>query len=380
VDDVPGRLELASDLASALMEGGDLERAQGVIEHALEEAAETHDRDAYAHALVARGHLVAKTDPTGAVDEVQGLADEAIATFRETDDQRGLAQAWRLVALAHSWRCRFGSMADALERALVYADGASDARERAVILHWLGVSLYYGPTPVDEAIRACDEMLHRTSDRTVHAMHTALTAGLLAMRGEFDEARDCATRAHVLLHELGAVVKAGHARSFAAEVELLAGDPVAAEQELRQGYETLTSAGDHNGALNTIFELAEALYAQDRLDEAEECVVIGSRVRDRSDAMTRVVGMAIQAKLLARRGDLQTAEETARSAVALAEETDAPNVRAAARIALAEVLGAQGDDGAAGEVEVAARLLDAKGNVAGATAARRALESAAPRA
>jgi tetratricopeptide (TPR) repeat protein len=200
------------------------------------------------------------------------------------------------------------------------------------------------------------------------------------MRGAFDEARARARRARGLLEELGAVVKAGHARSFAAEVELLAGDPVAAEHELRQGYETLTSAGDHNGALNTIFELAEALYAQDRLDEAEECVVAGGDARDRSDALTRVVGTAIQAKLLARRGNLLHAEEMARGAVELAEDTDAPNVRAVARMALAEVLALQGDSRAAPEAETALRLLEEKGNVAAASAARLVLESTHARA
>jgi class 3 adenylate cyclase/tetratricopeptide (TPR) repeat protein len=378
--DVRARLELAPDLGFALMEGGHLEQAEDVLGRALEEAAETGDHDAYAHALVGRGHLVAKTDPTGAVEELQRLADEAIARFGDTDDERGLAQAWRLEALAHSWRCRLAAMADALERALVYADRAADARERAVILHWLGVSVYYGPTPVDDAIEACEEMRHRTSDRTVQAMHTALSAGLLAMKGEFGEARERAARGVAQLHELGAVVKAGHARSFAADVELLSGDPVAAERELREGYETLKNAGDHNGALNTIFELAEALYAQDRLAEAEECVAIGSQERDRSDVMTRIVGMAIEAKLLARRGRLPEAEEMARGAVALAEDADAPSIRAAARLALGEVLAASGDDGAAREIETAARLLEEKGNVAAAAGARSLLGSPAARA
>jgi predicted ATPase len=379
-DDVAGRLQIAPDLAFALIEGGDLEQAQGVLEHAIEDAAATNDRDAYAHALVARGHLVAKTDPTGAVEEIQSLADEAIEAFGETEDQRGLAQAWRLVALAQAWRCNFGTMADALRRALAYAEEAPDARERAVILHWLGISLYYGPTPADEATDVCEEMLQRTGDRTVQAMLTALIAGLLAMRGEFDEARARARRARALLEELGAVVKAGHARSFAAEVELLAGDPVAAERELRQGHETLTNAGDHNGALNTLFELAQALYAQNRFDEAEECVIAGGDARDRSDALTRVVGTAIEAKLLARRGELQRAEELARGAVELAEETDAPNVRAAARVALAEVLALQRNARAAREVETAVRLLEKKGNVAAADAARLVLVSAPARA
>jgi class 3 adenylate cyclase/tetratricopeptide (TPR) repeat protein len=379
-DDVRARLELASDLGFALMEGGRLERADEVLGRALEEAAEVGDHDAYAHLLVARGHLVAKTDPSGAVGELQRLADQAIARFREIGDERGLARAWRLEALAHSWQCRFAAMAEALARALGHADRVADARERAVILHWLGVSVYYGPTPVDEAIETCEQMRGRTSDRTVQAMHTALSAGLLAMKGEFAEARERAARGVAQLRELGAVVKAGHARSFAADVELLAGDPVAAERELREGYETLKSAGDHNGALNTIFELAEALYAQDRLAEAEECVAIGAQERDHSDVMTRIVGMAIEAKLLARRGRLPEAEELGRGAVALADDADAPCIRAAARLALGEVLAAGGEDGSAHEIESAVQLLEAKGNVVAAAGARSLLERPAARA
>jgi hypothetical protein len=59
----------------------------------------------------------------------------------------------------------------------------------------------------------------------------------------------------------------------------------------------------------------------------------------------------------------------ARGAVDLAE-----------RDAGGEVLGAEGNGAAAGEIETAVRLFEEKGNVAGATAARLLLESAAARA
>src|SRR3712207_2132567 len=51
-----------------------------------------------------------------------------------------------------------------------------------------------------------------------------------AMRGRFDEARDEYARAKAIYHELGLMVALGGLAKIGAELELLAGDPVAAER------------------------------------------------------------------------------------------------------------------------------------------------------
>src|SRR5205085_1187164 len=117
-------------------------------------------------------------------------------------------------------------MGDALRRALVHAVRAGDERERTTIVIWLQVSLYYGPTTVDAAIEHCRNVLEtETSHRVVRAMTACRLAGLLAMRGSFDEARELGRRGTVALDDLGLRVHAGHARAFVADSEFLAGDP-----------------------------------------------------------------------------------------------------------------------------------------------------------
>ena len=80
------------------------------------------------------------------------------------------------------------------------------------------------------------------------------------------------------------------------------------------------------------------------------------------DLSAGVQWRGVRAKLLARRGDDEAAEALAREAVALAEETDFPVLRADALLVLAEVAGE-------GRAE-AIRLYEEKGNVAAAERAR----------
>ena len=78
-----------------------------------------------------------------------------IPILEEAGDHLGLARAWRLrseVAVAPP----LGSARRALERALEHARLAGDVREEATLVALLAVSLYYGPTPVEEAIARCE--------------------------------------------------------------------------------------------------------------------------------------------------------------------------------------------------------------------------------
>lgn len=74
-------------------------------------------------------------------------------------------------------------------------------------------------------------------------------AQLEAMRGRFDAARDLIAEAKTLAEELGlkTILAAGVARS-AGEIELLAGDPEAAERELRPACEALSRRRSLPGA------------------------------------------------------------------------------------------------------------------------------------
>jgi len=376
-EEEPALLELVPDLAVALMETGELTRANALLDRTIEAAGGTEHRGLQAHAALVRALVHQKTEEAGKFEEVRDAAQRAIATFAELGDERGLARAWRLLSLSNFLRWELVAGTEALSRALHHAERGGDRRERATALDWLGRALYYGPTPVAEAIRRCEQIRDTAGDRIVEATTVALLGGLLAMQERFSEARELLARSTSQLQELGVTFGRGHGRSFAADVELLAADPKAAEEELRSGLETLERIGDRAGAVNIAYELAEALYAQGRYEEAQGQVDVGADALNELDVFTRVEGMAIRAKLLARAERFVEAEMLAREAVELGDSTDGLNMRAQAWAALAEVLGLAGRSvEARSAVDQAVGLFEQKGNIAAAAGARRLLDAA----
>ena len=93
-----------------------------------------------------------------------------------------------------------------------------------------------------------------------------LEAGL----GSFDKARGSLTRAHDLLDEVALTVwLAGPYAQSAGWVELLAGEPGAAERALRAGFDTLGEIGEMTWFSTVAGLLAEAVLQAGRRDEAE---------------------------------------------------------------------------------------------------------------
>src|SRR2546426_316516 len=116
--------------------------------------------------------------------------------------------------------------------------------------------------------------------------------------------------------------------------------------------------------------LAEALCAQGRLDEAARFSEICENTAGSDDIVTQVVWRTARAKIFARRERFQEAEKLAIEARGLAEETDFPDLRAGATMALAEVLFASGrSDDAQQLARDAQQSYERKGNVVAARAA-----------
>ena len=135
------------------------------------------------------------------------------------------------------------------------------------------------------------------------------------MAGRFDEARRDLASARATFDELGLKLwSAAQGAIGPARVEILAGDSVAAERELRRGVAALEEMGvtgwdlPYERAL-----LADLLTEQGQLDEAEELI----RSADEFPTLKNLTAwrQETEAKILARRGRFEDAERLARVAV-----------------------------------------------------------------
>ena len=220
------RREILPLLGTALMRTGDFQRAERILNEALESVRAAGDKRLELRTLIDREFVRTFTRPGDSVEQLVAVADTAIPLLEELGDDFGLARAWWLKSEADVYACRWGARAAKIERALEHAKRAGDVGEEAALSGLLAQALYYGPTPVSEASRRCEEMLVTlTHDRTIEAgLHTAM-AGLRAMQGDFDEARRLWNAARTAYEELGLRSRRAGRSLNAAEIELLAGNP-----------------------------------------------------------------------------------------------------------------------------------------------------------
>src|SRR5713226_844613 len=363
--DEPVRLELLTKLGSAFARIGQLNRADSVLGEAIAAAAAAGDVCLKLRARIERLSWHIWTDPASK-DEARQVAQRAISLFEEHGDELGLAKAWHLLGdVAATW----GASEEALERALLYARRGGDQREAGDILWWLGVAFHFGPTRAEEGIRRCEEILAQAKhDRTLEAGMLGILGGLSAMRGSFAAGRELFARGISILEELGLKLRMATRRTVSGAIELLAGDPAAAERELRWGYDRLEAMGEKIDLPGIAGQLAEALYRQGRYDEADRFADIGAQV---GPAAIRIRYRNPRAKLLARRSQFERAESLAREMVRLAEGDDNLNSHGHTLMDLAEVLCLAGHSDAAGPVvKQAIALYERKGNVVSAARAR----------
>ena len=191
------------------------------------------------------------------------------------------------------------------------------------------------------------------------------------MLGRFDEARTILTEVLVELADRGrAVALAAMTGLAAVEIELLAGDPGAAAELGAEGCAMLEELGASSFLSTAAGLLAQALYALDRLDEAEAWSDRADELGASDDVITQMLWRQVQAKVLARRGEHAEAEQLAREAVARGEETDMLDAQGNTYADLAEVLALAGKPAAAAALEQALDRFERKGNLVSAERTR----------
>jgi class 3 adenylate cyclase/tetratricopeptide (TPR) repeat protein len=363
--DHPSRPELLAELASTLMFAGDFDRVGPILDEASEAAGAIGDRRLELRLAIEREFFRTFTEPEGSALDDSTVADTTIPLLEELGDDRGLARAWLLKSDPDVNACRWGARADALERALEHARRGGVTTDFATLTFVHAQALYYGRTPVPEAIQRCEQYLaDYPDDRLLEASVSTVLAGLRAMEGDFDEARSLYSHARVIHEELGRRFRiATVASMIAAEIEQLAGQSGEAVSILRWAYDTVREMGAMSATATIAAFLADALSVDGRSAEAVELSEFAEENAPDSDVVTQVLWRMARARALAGE-DPSAAEELARDALALTRETDYPDLEARALTCVAQAIGPGKEQAALlGE---ARRLYEAKGNVAAA--------------
>ncbi|HEY6837053.1 MAG TPA: tetratricopeptide repeat protein, partial [Gaiellaceae bacterium] len=373
--DDPSRPSLLPALGAALFEAGRLVDAERVLSEAIESSQDEVHR---ARARVEQQFVRLQTEP-GAIQEAQRVVGDALSVFARRGDDSGQSRAWCLQASIAWIAGRVAQADEAWRRGAQCARRAGENRELFEILDWRASAAVVGPTPVDQAIELCLEIREQVRSSPVAFAETLHPlAALYAMRGEFDEARALVAEGNAIVGELGRMYSEAISQHEAL-VEMLAGNPEGAEERLRRAYDRLEEMGEKAMLAVTAAMLAQAIYAQDRPEEAARYSRASREAAAGEDLAALIVGKAADAKILARQGRAEEAEALAREAVELAWRTDFLRDRGDADLDLAEVLQLNGKPQESAEALAAGlEQYEEKGDLVSAGRARSRLEQFGP--
>ena len=371
-DDRAG-LELLPDLGFAMFEAGKLDRADSVLTEAIERGRANHNPAVEWNATVKRAHARMYTDPER-IDPPRLLHDATAAAdvLGELGDDLGLARAWSFMADVHWPAGRMDEAAKAAHRAAEHARRAGSPREESWGLGAHAWALLHGPVPAADAAHGTQRLLREAEENLVlEANLLGFLAAHEAMSGRFDDAREHIEQSCERLTDIGLRWQLGIQEHFGGHIELLAGDPAAAERHMRAARDSFIAMGDRWSLATVSVDLPRPLYEQGRYDEALSLVEAIDEVPVPADREWQIKRRGVHARLVAREGRIEEGERLAREGVAVAAGTDLLWFHADVLIDLADVLLIAGRfEDAAAAAEDALRLYQRKGIVPSASRAR----------
>ena len=251
---------------------------------------------------------------------------------------------WSALGAVANMRCRFDETVRAHEQVSRHAvlSGQQVSFFRA------SFALVLGSRPADEALEAL-----ATGGAAAHPKTLLAQAWLLARLGRFDEARrlatDVAPRYREIVGNPNDVVVRARIESLARGLRRA----IALQREHCRFLEQNSALASLSTGLPLI---GRWLCLLGRHDEAEPLARRGRELTPMGDVVSEAGWRQAQALVDAHRGNHARAEQLAREALALREETDSPTMQGDALYDLAEVLAAAGRTD-----EAAAALVDARG-------------------
>jgi tetratricopeptide (TPR) repeat protein len=260
------RADLHRLLGAVLYAAGDLERTRDILAQGSQVAEAAGLSPVQARIRALRAEIQATQD--GNFARAIEAGEQSAAVLESEGDLEGLAEAWLSAGRLRFWAGAPGA-SEALERAAACARQSGNHHAEQESRTWLAATLWDLPIPIHVAAGRAERLLEAASgdpwDEAAILHPLSLTYGYA---GRFAEARAASRRAQSILAAAGAKLDWARCVYLAGRIELMAGDPAAAEQALREGYEALRAISVRGDRANIVTLLAEAACAQGRLGEA----------------------------------------------------------------------------------------------------------------
>ena len=268
------------------------------------------------------------------------------------EDEEGAIWGLRLVGQFRAW-LGSGAAAEALWGQAYERAERFSPRLMSELLIWRCWDIWWGATPADEGVRLCNEWMASSPSKRLEAIALLIRGTQKAALKQIEDGRADVAAGRELLHDLGDMIWWAGSSMISAEMELLAGNAQGAYETLALGRERLAESSE-TGYLATVVGLqAQAALELGREDEALELAAETERVAAADDFEPHSRHQLVRARVLARRGEFDQADELLREAAALIEPTDYVIMHLGVAFARAEV------DRLAGRTEAERKVLEA---------------------
>ncbi len=357
----PAEIDLALELTlvEALFYGGKGGEALRRARSLAERAAAAGDRVAELCGRIKEGLFRTSLEPEGATEQLAALIEHALPVFEAAANNLALYTAYAALGQVAVMRGQIDAALAAYERAATHARQSGLSEQ---LLGWRCGTRLHGTTPVSELLPWLDEQGEQAA---LNPVLRGYQARVLAMLGRFDEGRAILAEARAELADRGGGIWLGiNLGHDSVDFELLAGSPAVAAELGEEGCRLFDELGEQSFLSTAAGKLGQALYALDRLEEADAWGGRAAELGASDDALTQMLWRQVRAKVLARRGENVEAEQLAREAVDVCDETDMLDAQGDVYADLAEVLLLAGKaDEAIAALEQALERYERKGNL-----------------
>jgi class 3 adenylate cyclase/tetratricopeptide (TPR) repeat protein len=345
-------VELRLRRGDILMMLGELKEATGELEWVAEAASSLGRADVECEASLLLGDIDQRQGRAADARERLSKAQELALSVGDAALRSKVAFVFS--ALVADFEGQYDQAIDSLRSGIATAEEIGDvALEAEGHLRLCPIMMNCGDLAAAESeLRCCLKLARELGSHRVEAEATSWLGMIRHHRGDADEAERLCLQARTWFERTGdSYFQAQNLTQGLALIALETGRPEEAEAWLREAMPVALQIGGWV-AVEAYRYLAEALTAQDRLDDAREIVAFAARNVPEEDVYARSSLLMAEAIVATAAGESATAATAFAEALRLIEELEMPFELAKARMALGMALQAFGDvTGARAELE-----------------------------